>query len=153
MAATALAGGPMKTAPAASTASTNRAFSARKAEAGVNRLGTRLHEGIDDPVDGKVALARWRRSDGKGLVGHPDVERILIGLGMNRDRGDAQRPARGDDPAGDFPPVGNENSVEHVPGTALITGECYRASSTGCATPCRAACEARCTVAAAYCAA
>ena len=52
----------------------------KKAETGVDRFGTRSHKGIDDPFDDKVALPRRRRSDGKGLIGHPDVECILVGL-------------------------------------------------------------------------
>src|SRR5205823_9694423 len=65
-------------------------------------------------VDDQIALRRRRRADADRCVRHPDVERVLVGVGIDRDRLDPQAPSRLDDPAGDLAAVGDENALEHA---------------------------------------
>jgi hypothetical protein len=113
MAAIALGFGPMKTMPALASASANASRSDKKAVARMHRLGAARLAGGDDLVDDQVALRRRRRADRDGLVGHLDVQRVAVGLGIDRDGGNPH-PAGGlDDPAGDLAAVGNQDSLEH----------------------------------------
>ena len=48
-----------------------------------------------------------------GLVGHRDMARAAIGVGIDRDRLDAEPPRRLDDPAGDLAAIGDQDLGEH----------------------------------------
>ncbi len=63
-------------------------------------------------VDVEVGLRGRRRPDAHRLVGHRDVQRVAVGLGIDRHRGDPHAPRRLDDPAGDLAPVGDEDLPE-----------------------------------------
>ena len=65
-----------------------------EAIARMNRLGAGLAAGLDDPVDHQIGLRGGRGSDGDRLVGHVDVQRVGVGLGIDGDRGDAPCAAR-----------------------------------------------------------
>ena len=85
-----------------------------EAVAGVHRLGTGRLAGGDDLVDDEIALGRGRRADRNGGIRHLDVQRILVGVGVDGDGLDPH-PAGGlDDPAGDFAAVGDQNALEHT---------------------------------------
>ena len=60
-----------------------------KAVARMHRLGAGLLAGGDDLVDQQIGLRGRRRADGDRLVGHLDVQRVLVGLRIDRDRLDA----------------------------------------------------------------
>ena len=49
-----------------------------------------------------------------GLVGHRDVARVAVGVGIDRDRLDAEPPRRLDDPAGDLAAIGDQDLGEHL---------------------------------------
>ena len=49
-------------------------------------FGARLAAGLDDLVDQEIAFGGGRRPDQNGLVGHFDVQRIAVGLGIDGDR-------------------------------------------------------------------
>ena len=86
-----------------------------EAVAGMHRLRARLLGGGDDLLDHEIGLGRRGRSDRDRLVGHFDVKRVLVGLGINRDRRDPH-PVRGpDDPARDLAAIGDQNLLEHRP--------------------------------------
>ena len=76
-------------------------------------LGAGLLAGGDDLVDQQIGLRRRRRADGDRLVGHFDMQRVLVGFRIDRDGPDAHVPRRLDDPAGDLAAVGDENLLEH----------------------------------------
>ena len=82
----------------------------QEAVAGMDRLGAgRLGRG-DDLADIEIGLGGLRRADRNGLVGHIDVQRVAVGLGIDRHGLDAE-PARGpDDAAGDLAPIGDEQA-------------------------------------------
>ena len=48
------------------------------------------------------------------LVGHLDMERARVGLGIDGDGRDPHAPGGLDDPAGDLAPVGYEDLPEHA---------------------------------------
>ena len=76
-------------------------------------LGAARLAGGDDLVDDEIALGRGRRADGDGRVRHLDVQRVLVGVGIDGDGLDPH-PAGGlDDPAGDFAAIGDQNALEH----------------------------------------
>ena len=86
----------------------------QEAIAGMHGLCAGLAAGLDDLVDQQIALGRGRRADQHGVIGHFDVERIAVGLGIHGDRLDPH-PARSlDDPAGDLAAICDQNSLEHV---------------------------------------
>ena len=89
-----------------------------EAVARMHRLGARLLAGRDDLVDREIGLRRRGRADGDRLVGHLDVQRVLVGLGIDGDGLDPHSTRGLDDPAGDFAAVGDQNLLEHLPPVA-----------------------------------
>ena len=63
----------------------------------------------------EVALGRRLAAQRVGLVGQPDMEGVLVELGVDGDRRDAELAAGPDDPHGDLAPVRDEHLVEHGP--------------------------------------
>ena len=74
-----------------------------------------LPAGRDDAIGDRDRIGRRRRSDRDGLVRHLDMQRVAIGLGIDRDGGDAEAPRRLDDAAGDFAAIGDQDLGEHAP--------------------------------------
>ncbi len=90
----------------------------------MHRLGAGPAAGVDDLVDDQIAFGRRRRPDRHRLVGHLDMQRVAVGLGIDRDRLDAH-PARGlDDPAGDFAAIGDQDTLEHAAHSSLLRQRC-----------------------------
>ena len=80
----------------------------QEAVAGMDRLGAGRLGGGDDLADIEIGLGGLRRADRNGLVGHIDMQRVAVRLGIDRHGLDAE-PARGpDDAAGDLAPIGDE---------------------------------------------
>ena len=84
-----------------------------KAVARVHSLGAGRLAGIDDLVDEEIALRGGRRSDQDGFIGHFHMQCVAVGLGINRNGGDAHSTGGFDNPAGDFAAIGNQDSLEH----------------------------------------
>ena len=59
----------------------------------------------------QIALARRRRPDMHRLVRHAHVQRLGVGVGIDRDRADPQPPRGADHPAGDLAAVGDEQRL------------------------------------------
>ena len=94
-----------------------------EAVARMHRLGAGRAAGSDDRLDRQIALGRGRRADPHRLVGHLDVQRVLVGVGIDRHGRDAE-PARGlDDPAGDFAAIGDQDALEHS-ARAKVAAQC-----------------------------
>jgi len=85
----------------------------QKPVAGMDCLGAGLARGGDDLLGAQIGIARRRRADGHRLVGHGHVQCVAVGLGIDRDRVDAQAPGGADHPTGDLAAVGNQDLVEH----------------------------------------
>ena len=60
----------------------------------MHRLGAAAARRIDDRRDIQIALARRRRPDRPRFVGECDMQRVSVGLRINRDRGDPRAGAR-----------------------------------------------------------
>ncbi len=74
--------------------------------------------GADDPVGPQVAVGALRAPDADGLVGQLDVERLDVGLRIDRERLDAELAAGADDAEGDFAAVGDEDFLDHRVGNS-----------------------------------
>ncbi len=86
----------------------------QEAIAGMHGLRAGLAAGLDDLVHHEIAVRSRRRPDQNRVIGHLDVERVPVSLGINRDRLDPHTAGSLDDPAGDLAPIGDQNSFEHV---------------------------------------
>src|ERR1043166_10334979 len=76
-------------------------------------LGAGVAGCAHDALELQIGLCRGRRPDVHRLVRHLYVQRILVGVGIDRDRGDAHAPAGLDHPAGDLSAIGDEDFGEH----------------------------------------
>ena len=84
-----------------------------KPVAGMDRLGAGRLAGVNDLVDHEIGLSRGGRPDSDRLIGHFDMERILIGFRIDGDRLDSHASRGLDDPARDLATVGDEDLLEH----------------------------------------
>ena len=84
-----------------------------EAIARMHRLRPRRLAGGDDLVDDEIGLGRSRRPDMHCFVGHLDMQRVLVGVRINRNSLDAHAPGGLDNPAGNFAAVGDEDFGEH----------------------------------------
>ena len=101
-------GGPMKTSPAASTASAKSAFSDKEPVARMDRLRRPTRWRPRRCARPKDSFRRRRSADAESLVGKLDMQRAGIRVGIDGDRADAHAPCGADDAAGDFTAIGNE---------------------------------------------
>ncbi len=69
----------------------------------MNGVGAGLPDRIEDLVDDDIGLVGWRRADMHRLIGHLDMQRIAVGIGIDGDRLDAELLRGLDDPAGNSP--------------------------------------------------
>ncbi len=83
----------MKVAPAAATARANAGVLREEAVSGVHRVGTAAGEGLKDRFGREVALGRGLSAEGVGLIGEPDMKRVVVDLRVDGDG--ANRLARG----------------------------------------------------------
>ncbi len=86
----------------------------QEAVARMDSLSTGLLAGGDDLVHDQIGLFRGGRADADGFIGQIDVQRILVGFGINGDGLDAHLAGGLDDAAGNFAAVGDQNFVKHV---------------------------------------
>ena len=85
----------------------------QEAVARMDGLGAGLLGGGDDLGGVEIGLACGGGADADRLVGHLHMQSVAVGVGIDRDRGDAEPPCGPDDAAGDFAPIGNEKLGEH----------------------------------------
>src|SRR3981081_42605 len=85
----------------------------QKPVAGMHRLRAGLAAGLDDLLHHQIAFGGGRRPDQNGVIGHFDVERVAVGLGIDRDRLYSHAPGSLDDPAGDLAAICDQGSFEH----------------------------------------
>src|SRR5579864_9227671 len=88
---------------------------------GVDGVGARNLGRTDDRRHVEVAVEAPGRTDTHVLVGEPDMQRVLVRLGVHGDGLDAELAARADHPKGDLTAVRNQDLVEHAFGTGSGT--------------------------------
>ena len=86
----------------------------QEAVAGMDGVGAGDFGGADDRRHVQVAVGAARRADADVLVGEPDVQGVLVGLGVDGDRLDAQLAAGEDDAQRDLAAVGDQDLLEHL---------------------------------------
>jgi hypothetical protein len=69
--------------------------------------------GADDTVGLQVALTAWRGSDTNGPIRQLNMEGLVIGLRVDRNRLDSQFFTSADDAQSDFASISNENFLKH----------------------------------------
>ena len=79
----------------------------------MDRVGAGDLGGGDDVGDAEVGQPAGRRADADVVVGEADVQRLAVGLAVDRDGLDAELAARADHPQGDLPAVGDQDLLEH----------------------------------------
>ena len=77
--------------------------------AGVDGVGTGLRGGREDLADVQVAGGGGVAAERERLVGGPDVRRVPVRVGVDRDAGEAGVPAGPGDADRDLAPVGDED--------------------------------------------
>src|SRR5579884_4159202 len=96
----------------------------------MDRLGAGLPARLDDTVDLQIALRRRWRADAHRLIRLAHMQRVGVGIGIDRHRLDAHAARRAHDAAGDLAAIGDEDLAEHeVSWPDLAKAECCRASS------------------------
>src|SRR3546814_3794498 len=85
----------------------------KKAIARMDRFGPGRLGGGDDLLADQIGFARRRRPDMYRLVGLADVQRLGVGVRIDRDSANAHLARGGDDPASDFATIGDEEGVDH----------------------------------------
>src|SRR5664280_1112862 len=87
----------------------------------MNRIDIGNFGRADDAVDPEVTVAGGGFADAYGLIGHLDVHRIGIGLGIDCDGADVEFLARPDNAYGNFPAIGYQNFFKHADLEAVLT--------------------------------
>ena len=79
----------------------------------MHRLRARAPGGLDDLLGHEIALAGRRGADMHRLVGHRDMARAAVGVGVDGHGLDAEPPRRLDDAAGDLAAIGDQDLGKH----------------------------------------
>ena len=86
----------------------------QQAVAGMDGVHVGDFRRADHRRDIEITLRQLRRADANGFVGEADVQRIAVGLAVNRDRADAQLLAGADHPQGNLSAIGDQDFLEHA---------------------------------------
>ena len=78
----------------------------------MHRLGAGLSRRLDHALDIEIAVARPRRSEQHGFIGHGDMHGVAVGLGIDRDGTQAHCACGTDDAAGDLAAIGDQEGAK-----------------------------------------
>ena len=104
---------------------------AQKSVARVNGLCAGGLGGGDDHVSQQIAFAAGRRPDAHGFIGQGYVARLFVRIRIHGHGGNAHFAGGGDNAAGNFAPVGNQNFGKHFLFPYRLRVEYCRACATG----------------------
>ena len=79
----------------------------------MHRFSARLLAGLNDFLDHQIGLVGGCGAYMDRLIGHFDVQRVFIGVGIDRHRRNTHAFGSFDDAAGDFAAIGDEDFFEH----------------------------------------
>ena len=85
----------------------------QKTVAGMDGIDIGNLGGTDDAIDFKITLGAGRGADADGFVGQLHVERIDVGLGIDRDGLHTEFATGAHDAECDFSPVGDQDFSKH----------------------------------------
>jgi hypothetical protein len=85
----------------------------KESVAGVDCVGTGAEAGVDDFLDDQVRVGGRVATEREGLVRHADVQRIPVGLGIDRDGAVARITAGPYDADRDLAAVGHQHLADH----------------------------------------
>ena len=88
----------------------------------MHAIGARALRRIKDRFCIEIGFLRARPADVKSLVGAKSMQRAPVGIRINRNARNPHPPRSGEDAAGDFAPVGDEDFFEHAPGFYRLCG-------------------------------
>ena len=86
----------------------------QEAVTGMDGFGAGRLAGLDDLLDDEIAFGRGRRPDEDRVVGHLDMQRVAVGLGIDGDRRNSHLAGGLDDATGDLAAVCDQYPFEHV---------------------------------------
>jgi len=127
---------PSPRSPRAAARSTSAPPPRRRGRRPRSRPGTRSRDGSppprglsgrDHPLAVEIALGGRARPDQARLVGAADVQRAAVGLGVDRDRADAELAQRAKDPDGDLAAIRDGapcETAEPWPRSLVLEGRC-----------------------------
>ena len=84
-----------------------------EAVAGMDGLRLAAARHVEDLVHVEIRLAGRRRTDGIGVIGFADVQRLAVHVGEDGDRLDAHLAAGANDAHRNFAAIGDQDSFEH----------------------------------------
>ena len=87
---------------------------AQKAVAGMDGVGIRDFSRADHARNIQIAARAFCRPDADRFIGKAHVQTIAVGLGVNRNRADAQLPRGAYHAQRDLSAIGDKNFVEHA---------------------------------------
>ena len=80
----------------------------------VDRLSASRARGIDDLFTHQIAFARGRGPDMHGIISHTHMQRVGIGIRIDRNGADTHGACGADDPASNFATIGDEEGLDHL---------------------------------------
>jgi hypothetical protein len=96
---------------------------AQETVTGMNGLGASGPCCLDDLIAKEIALACGTGTDAHGFISHPDMQRLGVRIGIDRDRANSEPPRGSDDTAGDLAPVCNEKRFDHWAGHPAVRSD------------------------------
>ena len=106
----------------------------QEAVAGMHRVRAGLGRHLDDLPDVQVGLLAGHTAQRIGFVGHPHMQRVQVGLGVDGHAGQPGVTARPDDPHGDLAAVGDQY-LAHVFSSVQDYGESLELLGRGAIMP------------------
>ena len=97
---------------------------AQKAIAGMDGLRAGGLGSGDDHIGQQITLAAGRRANAHRLVGQRHMARVFVGIGIHGNGGNAHLAGGGNDAAGDFASVGDQDFCEHYCFLTHLFGNC-----------------------------
>ena len=85
----------------------------KQAVARMNRVHVSNFGGADYGGNVEITLGQLRRSNADGFIGKTHMQRISVGIAVDRHRADAELLAGANDPQSDFTTIGNQDLFEH----------------------------------------
>ncbi len=94
----------------------------QEAIAGMDGFGTAIEGSLNDGIALQIALGGRSRTEPHRLAGPQHMGGVSVGIGIDRDRGNAEPVEAAQDPAGDLAAIGDQDLAEHQDHTSTSIG-------------------------------